>query len=443
MEKIEPIAPGHRAGYQEERNPIMKHVSLIALLLAAALTGCAAPPIEATEEIAEEAPAPSEAPTEAPTEEPTTPPAPTENLDTCVETYTEGVNYFPEQLTVTHADGFSVEYHDSYKVLTLNQPWPGADPVTYVLTQCGTPVPDMDADAVIKVPVSNMVAMSTTYLPMMEAIGVLDTLVGVDDLGYPTNPAVRARIDAGEIAEIAPGAVVNVETALNLDPDLIMAFSSGFPEYDAHPALIEAGLPVVLNADWVEGTPLGRAEWVDFIALFYNREAEAEATFAEIEARYNEIRTLAQGAETAPTVFTSLPYQGTWYMPGGDSYKAILIADAGGAYIYADDDQAGSLFLDMETVYNDAADADTWIDVTYVSTIPDLIGADERYADFNAVQQGNVYNYDARLTDYGNEYFETTAARPDLVLADLLAIFHPELMPDHELYYYVRLNGAE
>ncbi|MCC6905365.1 MAG: ABC transporter substrate-binding protein [Anaerolineae bacterium] len=409
-----------------------RYRSLAVLILTTLLLSACAPGMAATPAV--EQPAATLPPaTEQALDE-----APSANLtDSCAANYNESVDYFPEKADISYAGGFTVEYHENYKIVEVAAAWPGSPAFRYVLVQCGTPTPEgFDGLPVIEVPVASIVAMSTSYIPVLESIGTLDSLAGVDDFAYVNNPAVRARIEAGDLVAISPGGQINVEQALALDPALIMAFSSGAPEYDVHPALIEAGLPVVMNADWLETVPLGRAEWVKFIALFYNREAAAEEAFAGIEARYEEARDLAASVSDRPVVFTSIPWQGTWYMPGGASFQAVLLRDAGADYLYADDTSTGSLFLDFETVFNDARDADVWIDLNGFATLADLAAADQRYAEFAAFRSGRAYGYDARQTEYGNEYFETGAANPDVILRDLVAIFHPELMPDHELYYY-------
>ena len=163
----------------------------------------------------------------------------------------------------------------------MTTPWPGAESaLDYVLVQCGTPAPEgYDATQIIEVPVQSIATMSTSYLPFLDSLGLLNTLVAIDDATYVNNPVVLAMAERGEIAQIGYGAGVNIEQLLDLDPALIMTYGSGSPDYDAHPVLLNAGLHAVVNAEWLETSPLGRAEWGKFIALFFNREAQAEAQF--------------------------------------------------------------------------------------------------------------------------------------------------------------------
>ncbi len=369
---------------------------------------------------------------------------PATNLTTgCVDTYDPSVDYFPQKATVAYAENFSVEYANHYKVITVNQTWPGSDPVRYVLVQCGTPAPEeVDADAVIEVPAGSLVTMATTYLPFVVDLGLLDYLIGHDEFDYVSTPEVRARIEAGELNEVGSGAGVSVETVIDLEPSLILTSGSGLAEYDAHPALIAAGLPVVLAGDWLETTPLGRAEWVKFVALFYNAEDRADEVFGEIVENYQALAELATSAEERPTVFGDAPWEGTWYMAGGNSYTAHLLADAGAEYLWANDESTGSMTLDFETVLERAADADFWVNAGgYWFTKDDMLATDERFAEFAAVQNGHVWSNNLQLNEFGgNYYYEGGIAHPDWILADLIAIFHPELLPDHKFVFYRQLQ---
>ena len=375
---------------------------------------------------------------------PTMAQGPETNITTgCVEDYDPSVDYFPNKATVQISKGFTVEYFNNYKTVTISQPWEGADPVTYVLVQCGTPAPEDVGDAdVIEVPGTTLVSMSTTYLPFIVELGLLDNLVGLDEATFVSTKAVREKFDAGELTEIGSASAVNVEVALDLEPGLIMTYGSGFPDYDAFPALVEAGLPVVLNAEHMETSPLGRAEWLKFIALFYNLEADGEALFNDIAMQYDDLVALAAGVEDRPTVFNNSPWEGTWYMSGGKSYVAEFLADAGADYLWADDESTGSLYLDFETVFEIAADADVWVNAdSYWFSLDDARAADERFENFAAFQNGNVWSNNLAVNEFGgNDYWEGGVANPHLVLADLIAIFHPELLPDHEFVYYQQLQ---
>lgn len=423
------------------------------LLLATALIACGSPQTAApspTSVPAAPTSAPTAAPTAVPTVEPTIAPTvavrevPTANLtEGCVSEYDPEIDYFPEKVSISDSVGWTIEYFNNYKVITVLNPWRDADvQFRYVLVQCGTPPPTDVGDAlVIDVPVKRIVAMSTTHLPHLDELGVLDRLVGVDSFLYINNFAVRKKIDAGELVEIGGGGQVNVEQAIDLQPDLIMTYGVGNPEYDAHPKLLEAGLKVVLNSEYMETSPLGRTEWIKFTAAFFNREARATEVYDRISSRYKEMAAKARNVTNKPTVFTNAPFQGTWFVSGGQSYAAQLLADAGAMYLWADDTSTGSLPLSFEEVFERARDADFWLNPGMWKSLADGKAEDERFTQFAAFQKGNVFNNNKRLNENGgNDYFESGLTNPDVVLADLIKIFHPELLPDHELYFYQKLE---
>jgi len=386
------------------------------------------------------APTPSTLTTGGPTDAAVNPIVPTTNLtDGCITTYDPTVDYFPEKATLTHSDGFTLEYFKHYKVITVRTPAPGAEPLQFVLVQCGAPTPPGFAETQIsQVPVKSIVVMSSTFVTTLDELNLLDRLVGLDEATYISNAKVLQMADAGQLTMIGVGAGVNVEQALDLQPELIMAVSAGNVEFDAHPKLQEAGLKVVLNAEWMETSPLGRAEWSKFIAAFFNREAAAETLFAERVVQYEELAALASTVQDRPTVFVNVVARGTWSVPGGHTYIARFLADAGADYLWAGETTNERLQLSFEEVYDTARDAQFWVNTGRVATVEELLAGDERYADFVAFQTGNLWNNNARLgPNGGNEYWEVGVVHPEVVLADLITIFHPELLPDHELVYYL------
>lgn len=423
---------------------------MAALLLAVALVACGGPPATQMPTNAPAAPA-TVTPPPAPTAAPSTPAptaavleAPVANLtEGCVTDYDPDLDYFPEKVALEDATGWTIEYFNNYKLITVLNPWRDADvQFRYVLVQCGTPAPPDVGDAqVIEVPVKSIVTMSTTQLPHLKELDLLDRLVGVDTFKYINTPEVVKLIEAGKLKEIGGGAELNVEQAIDLEPDLVMTYGVGNPEFDSHPKLLEAGLKVAMNAEYMEPTPLGRAEWIKFTAAFFNREALATEVYARIAGRYAEMATKAQAVATKPTVFSGAPFRGTWYMPGGNSYAAKLLADAGAAYLWADDASTGSMQLSFEEVLDRAKDADIWVNPGSWKNLAEGLAQDERFARFAAFKNGQVYNNNRRLNaNGGNDYWETGVTNPDLVLADLIAIFHPELLPGHEFVFYQRLE---
>lgn len=364
----------------------------------------------------------------------------------CIEQFDPEADLFPEHSNVTEANGFSLTYFNHYKLLDVHSPWPGAEAgEQWLLVQCGTPIPDGFPDAtVVEIPIRSVAMLSSTYLPHLTVLDRLDLLVGISNPAHVYAPAVHEAVAAGTVQAMGGGSTVDVERMLVADPDLVMTYGSGSPDYDAHPVLREAGLAVFLNADFLETTPLGRAEWIKATGAFLNAEAAANAHFDAVADRYRDLAAQASARADKPTVFLNTPWEGVWYMAGGQSFLAGQLRDAGADYLWADDDSAFSLWLDFEAVLAKAREADVWLHTGQFGDLTAMAAADARYEGFRAFTEGNVWNNDARLTDMGaNDSWESAVVRPDLVLADLVAILHPDLLPDHEFVYYRRLTHPE
>ncbi len=371
----------------------------------------------------------------------------------CVANYDPQVDYFPDKVVPEFARGWQVEYHNNFKVVDVTTPWPNAaagDAFRYVLVECGTPAPEgYEGASFIEIPAGGLIALGTSYIPQLKELGLLDQLIGVDNLTFFNTPEVVEMIADSKLIEVGVGSAVNVEAVLNADPGLILTFGSGTPDYDAHPALIQAGAPVVVASDFVEQTPLGQAEWIKFTALFYNKEGQANAAFGEKAAEYAALvdLTASLSDDAQPNVLWNSysSYSGEWFVPGSESFTAHYVGDAGAKLVLGDAAEVqgnnNALPFSFEAVYEAGLDADIWLPGAFgVSTLDDLVTQDERYADFAAVKNGQVYNYDARVNaNGGNDYFENGVANPQDVLADLITIFHPDLLPDHALIYFRRL----
>ncbi len=367
----------------------------------------------------------------------------------CVENFDPEVDYFPDKATLLNASGLEIEYHKHYKLLRTLQPWPGAGAaVEYLLLQCGTPLPEGHEDALmVEVPVLNgVISLSTTQLPNLLDLGRLQQLVAVDNGNYINTAAVVAMLAEGALAEVGGGASINVERVLELAPGLVLA--NGFnPETDAHPVLLEAGVFTAINADWLEPNLRGRAEWLKFIAVFFNEEARAELLYADLMAQYDEAALLAASVPDDERVTALLntfsPYSDAWIIPGQASWVGQLMADAGADYVLMDavSDAVNQPF-DFESVFNAGLEAQVWILNRFaMDSLEALVAEDERYAEFAAYENGAVYNSDARGNEFGgNDYWETGLARPHLLLRDLVKLFYPELLPEHELMFLRRLT---
>lgn len=362
----------------------------------------------------------------------------------CVRGFDASADYFPDKAAIEDAKTFTVEYHRSYKVVTVKEPVAGGPPERYVLVQCGTPVPPLagtNAGAqVVTVPVRSLFALSSTHVPLLADLERLDVLTGVSSLSLVESPQVRARAAAHGIVEFAKtNLVVDVERVIAARPDLLT--TSGFPSA-AVGVLRRAGIPVVANTEWLEPTPLGRAEWLKFMALFLNEEKRAQSLHEGTKRRYEALRLTASALpeSTRPLVMTGRSTRGTFIIAGGHSYVAAFIQDAGGRYAWRDNPATGIVSVDIEAQLARAANADVWINGGGWKSLAAMAQDEPRYAAFKAYRRGEVWVYERRQDAAGrNDYWTRSITHPDLVLADLLKIFHPSLGSSHEFEWYMRV----
>ncbi|MDP5171471.1 MAG: ABC transporter substrate-binding protein [Bacteroidia bacterium] len=290
-------------------------------------------------------------------------------------------------------------------------------------------------------PVERVLTLSATQVGMIALAERQDAIVAVDDKQYVYDSLLRERIDLGEVAEVGYVGQLDMETIVALRPELVL--TSGFSDGSNQDLLrLEAlGIPLLPIAEWQETHPLARADWARVVGAVLGESAVVDPALAQIHARYDSLVALLHGVDVRPLVLTGSPFQGVWSSPAGESFLANLVKDAGGKTAWESQPGTASLALDPEVVYLEGLRADVWINPGTVKTIAELTGAMPRYAVFPAVKAGNVYNcYRLAREDGANAYWESGAVRPDLVLQDFMAIFHPDLFSHFSMTYYEPLT---
>ncbi|MFW8601817.1 ABC transporter substrate-binding protein [Desulfobacterota bacterium M19] len=343
---------------------------------------------------------------------------------------------------IRYSHNFQVSYRDKVTLITVSNPWRDAEAdFHYLLKQRGTATPaGYKGYQVVEVPVRRIVVLSPTYLAFIEQLGLVDKLKGFSNLSRVFSKTIRQAAGAGKIKNVGQGPNLRVEDVLDLRPDIIFTYATGGFR-DTHPKLLEAGLKVGVCAEYMESHPLGRAEWIKFFALFFNRGAKAERLFNALETRYLRLASLTREVKKRPAVITNTPFNGRWYVAGGNSFMARFIQDAGGSYIWRDTPRSGSIPIDIETVYNRGLNAKFWLNTGIWTSLAQAREAAPRLADFASLRAGNLFNNNKRVNAAGgNDFWESGIMRPDVILADLIHIMHPKLLPNHKLYYYRRLK---
>ncbi|TRX70308.1 ABC transporter substrate-binding protein [Carboxylicivirga sp. M1479] len=339
-----------------------------------------------------------------------------------------------------YAKGFSINYFEGYKQIVLNDPWGDSTKTeTFALLTDETLINNAKEhnDHVITHTPNKWIALSSTMVNYANVLDMKHTIKGVAEPQYIADDFIQEGIKNESIKNVGMAVAPDVEVMVDLEPDFMMVS----PFKDNHfAAVTSAGIPVITNADYLEQTPLGRAEWLVFVGELLGEGKKAKRIFNAIAKEYAEVQNLAAQITTKPSVFTGHIYQGIWYTPAGESYMANYFNDAGCNYIYKDSRGTGSLSLDYETIIDKAEHTEYWVliinyptEVTY----SELEKIDNRYTDFDAFKKRKVV-----VTNASHSlYFEKGLLQPHLVLADLVHAFHPQLLKDYKPKYFHQLTN--
>lgn len=342
-------------------------------------------------------------------------------------------------LSISYAKGFTVEYFNDYKRITVINPWENKSIYArYYLISNKEIVTPSDGQR-IKTPLTSIGAASGTHFEFLHLIDELNSISGICSPAKVYNKDILNKFNNNKLVDMGDPFSLNIERVQMLQPDAVMV--SGFNQEDpASKRLIETGIPVLYNNEWMETSLLARAEWIKFVAAFYNKEKIADSIFNEIADNYQHNKEKVKELKEIPSVMVGGNFKGTWYMPGGNSYMSKLIADAGGSYYYSNDTLSGSLPLNFEVVLCNFRNAAIWI-ASSAKSIDKLVAIDERHGLFNAAKNKQVYNFEKRITSTGgNDFWESGIAHPDIILADMIKTFHPELMEHHDFVYVDKLK---
>ena len=340
-----------------------------------------------------------------------------------------------------YAKGFSVKDLGTYKILEIFKPWPNAEKsFKYVFINkenaAKTSFIKGEFDGIIIQPIEKIVVTSTTHLPALELLGVEETLVGFPGTDYISSESIRQHIENGFIRELGKNEGLNTEVLLELNPDLVVGFGIDGNNRSLE-TIKKSGIPVIFNGDWVESSPLAKAEWIKFFGVLYGKEKEADSIFNNIENDYLEAKQLAQNVKSKPTVLSGAMHSDIWYLPNGTSTEAQLLEDANVNYLWRNTKGSGSLKLNFESVFVKANAADIWLNPSNYSSYNALKNGNDNHSMFEAFKNKNIYTFTNTTGKSGGVlYYELGMARPDLVLKDLIKICHPELLKNYELQFF-------
>lgn len=341
--------------------------------------------------------------------------------------------------SIQYAEGFQVTRFTDYTLVEVKDPWNNHRLLQrYVLVDRTNALPaNLPEGTVIRVPVKKITVFTSVHCAVLDKLGVTDDIIGVCESRYMNIPSIQSRLQEGLTFDFGESTHPNIERMLELGTEVV--FASPF-QNAGYGAVEKIGIPIIQCADYMEVKPLGRAEWIRFLSLFVEKEAIADSLFAETQQRYLDAKALTEDITSRPTLLSGKKYGSSWYTPAGGSYTAQLYQDAGADYIFSYLPGTGSTPLTFETVLDKAIQADFWIfnynqaeDMTY----PMLRAEYAPYSNFAAFENRRIFGCNTNYT----LYYEEVPMHPDYLLRELVALFHPEKLPDHEFRYFKPLEG--
>ena len=343
--------------------------------------------------------------------------------------------------TIKYAKGFDIVTVNGLKKLIIKTGYQNAKTVFEYLILNKTAKKASLNNQTIQVPIKEIVVTSTTHIPMVELLNEESSIVGFPHTTYISSEKTRTLIDAGKIKEIGKESSLNTEILLDLQPELVVGYSITSADKSLT-TVQKSGISVIYNGDWLEETPLGRAEWIKFFGVLFDKEKQADSIFKEIENNYLDAKNIALKATVKPTILSgAIMSKDIWNLPAGESFVAQFLKDANLNYLWKDSKGKGSLSLSFESVFDTGRNADFWIAPGYFSSKEQLLQSNQIYAEFTAFKNDRIYTPSTKKGKTGGVlYYELAPTRPDLVLKDIIKITHPNLLPNYELTFFEKMQ---
>jgi iron complex transport system substrate-binding protein len=343
--------------------------------------------------------------------------------------------------TIKYAKGFDIVIENGLKKLIIKTGYQNATTIFEYLILNKTTKKATLNNQTIQVPIKEIVVTSTTHIPMLELLNEESSIVGFPHTTYISSEKTRALIDTGKIKEIGKESALNTEILLDLQPELVVGYSITSADKSLT-TVQKAGISVIYNGDWLEETPLGRAEWIKFFGVLYNKEKQADSIFNAIETNYLKAQKIALKAALKPTILSgAIMSKDIWNLPAGESFVAQFLKDANLNYLWKDSKGKGSLSLSFESIFDTGRNADYWIAPGYFLSKEQLLQSNQIYEEFTAFKNDRIYTPSSKKGKTGGViYYELAPTRPDLVLKDIIKITNPDLLPNYELTFFEKMQ---
>jgi len=293
----------------------------------------------------------------------------------------------------------------------------------------------------IKLPIKRIVCLSTSHIGFLSKLNLQNKIVGVSGIRFINDSITNMLIKENKIVDVGYEQNLNYELILSLKPDIIIAYNVESKNVAYITKLEELGLKVIFVAEYLEETPLAKAEWLKFFGIIFNVQQNADSIFKNIDEEYNNLKIIAQTFKERPSVFAGLPWKDSWYIAGGKSNLACLFNDAGAKYIWENDTSTQSSPISLENVINKVSDADFWLNSGTANSLNDIYLTDSRLSTFKAFKSKKIYNNNAKINSFGGiDYWESGIVNPQIALKDIIKIIHPQSFSNYKTYYYKKLE---
>ena len=337
-----------------------------------------------------------------------------------------------DTIPMHYARNLTIVQHKDYTEVTIRNPWDTTAVLhRYILTS--TDSPKGIEGTIVRVPLQRAGIFTAVHCGLVKELGCESAIRGICEIEYINIPSIRKSVKEGRVANFGSAMEPVIETIMDAQPDGLLV--SPFENSGGYGRVERLGIPIIECADYMEFSPLARAEWMRFYGRLFGVGERADSLFGEVERRYLSLCEKVRDVEQRPTLIAEKPYSGVWYVPGGNSAMGILYQDAGADYLFADRKKNGSLALSVETVFEVAQQADIWI-IKYNQPMPLTLAQLQSdyppFAHFRSFQTGRVYG----CNQASSRFYEETPYHPDRLLADLVRIIHPELGIQHKKQYF-------
>ena len=344
-----------------------------------------------------------------------------------------------DTLAFKYARKLTVVRHDGYTVATLQNPWKEGKVLhRYVLVPSDAELPDpLPEGTVVRTPLTRSVVFTTVHCALLQMLHAEDKIAGVADLKYIKVPYIHEQVAKGRISDCGDAMSPVVEKLIDLHPDAI--FLSPFENSGGYGKVEDIDIPLIECAEYMEATPLARAEWMRFYGMLFGCEQRADSLFAVVDSNYQALKQVAMTSKVRRSVVLDKVTGSVWYVPGGHSTIGQMLKDAQSQYPWADDEHSGSVSLPFETVLERAGECDVWLfrfSSDHLITYRELLSEHHGYSQFKAFRQKEAYGCNVELS----LFYEEAPFRPDWLLSDFIKILHPDILNLPSLRYYQKIS---